>query len=201
MEMKNHLNMLPAKLQTQQLVRCRLRQWGQVWAIAAVAAALFVWVWGWSPYQESLAQVQTNEPLASELERVQHEIDVLQRSIDRLRRLEETILSVKKDVPAVTFLGVVSRSARETGGRVFVTELSCVRKDGRAPAQIEQRDAQEPPCALMTLKGVALDNLSLSRFVSSLGNAGVFASVELNSTNSPTSGSSEQRAFVVECSL
>ncbi len=199
--MKTHLNLIPWKVRQAQVVRRRLMQWAVVWAAAAGAMAGI----GVAKANQSAAVRQTLDALEAEYAPVaalRQEIRTCRQSLEAWSRREAAAAQLEDTRPALTLLGMVGRSARQCEGRLRVDQLT-VRPREQSPGA-EKKSAGKHPNAgvstLVTIKGVALDNPSVSRFVAALRQTQAFDRVELKSSAEQPAGDLKTCSYLVECS-
>ena len=128
------------------------------------------------------AQQSKYEGVASQ----KRELSTLKEQLAAAGEREVSLFVTPSADHALNMLGIVSNSARECNGRLWIEELKLT-SDVSATAQTN--------CKL-TLKGQALDNLVVAKFTATLRETGVFERVVLKP-------SSEQNRlmhnYVVEC--
>jgi Tfp pilus assembly protein PilN len=199
--MKTSLNVLPYTLRRRQLVRVRLLQWCLIWGTVTAAAGGVLYMAKYVPYQARLAELQARERKYAPLNKLKTELDAMRAELDDLQKREALAMSLADDVPDLTLLGVISRAARQSDGKVYIERLSLGRET------TPQSTAPDEPGAsagrkrggVLKLNGAGLDNLSVARFVAALRDCEVFDKVELKSTGIQTAAGAGARSYLVEC--
>lgn len=206
--MKRFVNLLPWNYRRRQLVRRRLMQWGAVGAAVLLAGA------GW--LGAGLVQRAEVQQLVADLETEYAPVAELTAQLTQgrmeLRRWEDrrkAAAALEETRPALTLLGLVSRCARACEGRLRIDQLSLQPRppspaaEPRRPASPGRTAPQPPrpsgPSATVTIKGQALDNLAVARFVANLRETRAFQRVELKSTAEQPGGQGRLRSYLVEC--
>jgi Tfp pilus assembly protein PilN len=214
--MKNYVNLLPWKCRKAQLVRLRLVQWSVAWvAVGALVVAASVAKWDqWNTTRDQTGRLEqalapTNALLA--------EIKTLSREVEQLRAGETAVAQLEAPRPALTLLGLVSRSAQECEGRLRVEQLTVTSSqlsEGNPQRTTDNRQPSTdncPPVASVAIKGVAVDDLAVARFVLALRQTKAFDRVELKSSQEHPAhdpgttqrvvaeGAWRPRSYLVEC--
>ncbi|MCA9118967.1 MAG: hypothetical protein H6822_16770 [Planctomycetaceae bacterium] len=187
--MKSHLNLLPMGYRRGQLIQRRLKQWSVLWFLAAAATVLLGWT-QWSQYQAGAAKLTAlrirYEPVAA----MKTDVIALQEKIDALQRRESLALSLADERSMLGLVGLLSEARRACDGRVSIAHLSMQRNEGDHAAT-----------SVMTLSGVAMDDLAVARFTNALREANAFVAVDLRSTGSTKVGEIEARTYTMECTF
>jgi len=197
--MKSHLNLLPWKCRKAQLIRLRLAQWCLPWAVAGGLVSA-VCVARWEQWRSSRARVERLEREHGPTTALLAEIKTLRKRAEELRDRDAVLAQLETPRPALTLLGLVSRSARECEGRLRVEQL-VLRSDGQA-AQVAgpgPPGGGAPAAASVTIKGIAADNLAVARFVLALRQTKAFDRVELKSSQEQPAERQRTRSYQVEC--
>ncbi len=204
--MKTRLNLLPWRVRRSQIVRRRLIQWTVAWAmVAGVTAGLCLAKANQrAEAQEALTRLEDEyAPIAA----VRNQIQSCRKSLEAWNRREAAAAQLEDSRPALTLVGMVSRSARVCQGRLRI-DLLTVRPRDEASRAAEKKPAEKQktptpagsPSATVTIKGAALDNLAVSRFVAALRETKAFDRVELKSSAEQPIGDVRTCSYQVECS-
>jgi hypothetical protein len=195
--MRTMINILPASYRRQQIARKRAIQWTSVIAMVLGTG----WCWHWSEMREKVRLSQELEVLAREHEPTQ---TMLKQVVDMRKQLKELqeregvakVLETQRN--ALTLLGVISKTTRQTEGRVRVTRLELNNFQdvgGRPKASL----AGAPPASGMKLAGVAIDNTSVGELLKDLQHAGIFSHVELIKLKEREDKTSALRDYELSC--
>jgi len=197
--MKNCLNLMPWRCRKAQLVRLRLGQWCLPWAVAGglvVAAGLVKW----DQWRSSGDRVERLQRACGPSDALLAEIKTFGNRVEALKAREAALAQLEYPRPALTFLGLVSRSAKECEGRLRVEHLS-LHSDGDAGAVPSRGSTRAGPGRVtsVTVKGIATDNLAVARFVLALRQTKAFDRVELKSSQEQPADRRRTRSYQVEC--
>ena len=209
--MKSHLNLLPLDYRIKALARRRILQWFLVWLSCAVAAA-GLWGLKQSRCRASRQAMQAAERSYAPLEKLTGQSEAMRSELQQLRARGTTLGGLLDERPALTLIGLVSRSARQCEGRLVVQKLLFERSEQPAnadasKANTDQDGQPEPatqntePWGLVTLEGEALDNVAVATFVVSLRDSGLFRRVELKSSVGKKSAHEQLRSYLLECDI
>jgi Tfp pilus assembly protein PilN len=199
--MKTHVNLIPWKVRRNQVIRRRLLQWAVVWAAAAGAMVAI----GAAKANQNAAVRQTLHALEAEyapIAALRQEIGTCRQNLEAWSRREAAAAQLEDTRPALTLLGLVGHSARQCEGRLRVDQLT-VRPREELPAAEKKpagKHQNAGPSTLVTIKGVALDNPAVSRFVAALRQTQAFDRVELKSSAEQPTGDLKTCSYLVECS-
>jgi Tfp pilus assembly protein PilN len=187
--MKTHLNLMSMSYRRRYLIRRRLSQWGLLWSLSIAMLSLLMWA-QWSQYHAGMARLgslrREYEPIAV----LQTDIDRIRQRLDDLQRRESLSLVLADERSLVTLVGVLSEAAQNCGGRVCIDSLN-----------LDRRASSEGVNNVLTLNGVATDDIAVSRFTTALRDRQTFAHVELKSTGSGKVGDLSARTYSLECSF
>jgi Tfp pilus assembly protein PilN len=221
--MKTHLNLLPWRCRRTQLLWLRLRQWLWPCCIAAAAGVICLAAQA-SRYAAARQRLEEQEREYLPLESLDSQIAALKGRVQQQTREIEAIRQLEGSRPALTLLGLVSQCARDCQGQLQVESLSfqaasprakgaasapqTANEPSKAPAKTLGPAAKtadkEPPepeadSTLVTIRGVALDNLSAARFIAALRQTKAFRRVDLKSTKEQPMGATRVCSWMVEC--
>ncbi len=187
--MKTHLNLMPMRYRRGQLIRRRLKQWCALWLLAACCTVLLGWT-QWSQYQAGATKLASlrirYEPIAA----MKVEVADLREKIDALQRRESLALSLADERSMLGLMGLLSQASQACDGRISIGRLSLARNGNSQSAT-----------SVLTLTGVAADDIAVSQFASALREAEAFAGVDLKSTGTTTVGGLEARSYTMECTF
>jgi hypothetical protein len=207
--MKPFVNLLPLSYRRRQLARRLLVKWSLVWmACFAISAAACGFAWYRS---QSLQQaVVAAERSAAPLQHLVEEQATMQVSIKEFDAKGTILGQVRSERPLLSLLGVVSQSARRCEGRLVVQHLGFERKDEQRTEERKspqsggpQKPAPEKnePWGRVSIRGDAMDNVTVATFVVGLRDSGLFRHVELKSCVRSPTGGREIRCYVLECDI
>ncbi len=208
--MKTYINLLPWRCRRNQLVRARLVQWSTVWAVTGVAT-LGVVLLALAGHRADTAEVEELEAEYAPIETLKAEVESLRSRVAQLGQQEAVLADLVNPRPALTLMGLVSRSVEQCEGRVRIEQLSlCPVQEPTAAAPKENEkepQGKKTPAAspvagashVAILKGIAADNLAAARFVLALRRTEAFDRVELKSSVEQPTGSEKACAYVIEC--
>ena len=205
--MRRHLNLLPWNLRCRLLLRQRLRQWAIGWALLALGVAmLFGWKWhGLSAAQENLSVWQRR---AATIQVIDVKNEKLRRQIAGLTARLSKYGHLESEQIGFQLLATISQSSSLGAGNIQVRKLTfnhtqvaeaVVVKDaapGAAKTAPVMREVRK-----LILSGVAVNNLAVAQFVSSLRDSGAFQAVDLKSSQGNKVADTGARTYQVECSF
>jgi len=187
--MKTHLNLMPMRYRRGQLIRRRLKHWSVLWLLAASCTVLLGWT-QWSQYQAGATKLASLRIRYEPIEAMKGEVASLQEHIGALQRRESLALSLADERSMLGLVGLLSQASQACDGRVSIGRLSLVRSGNDQSAT-----------SVLTLTGVAADDIAVSRFATALRMANAFAGVNLTSTGNATVGDMEARTYTMECTF
>lgn len=187
--MKTHLNLMPMRYRRGQLIRCRLKQWSVLWLLAAGCTVLLGWT-QWAQYQSGASRLASLRVRYEPIEAIKGKIAGLQEKIDALQRRESLALSLADERSMLGLVGLLSQARQACDGRISIGHLSVVRSGSSQSAT-----------SVLTLSGVAADDIAVSRFAGALRAANAFVAVDLKSTGNTTVGEKEARSYTMECTF
>lgn len=199
--MKTSLNILPYNLRLRQLVCARILQWCLICGAVSTAAGGVLYATKYLPYQARESELQARERKYAPLNKLKTELDAMRAEMDDLRKREALAMSLADDVPDLTLLGVVSRAAKQSNGKVYVKVLSLDRETVQSAPAVDEPagSTTQSRGGVLKLQGAGLDNLSVARFVAALRDSEVFEKVELKSTGIQAASDTGARSYLVEC--
>lgn len=187
--MKTHLNLLPMSYRRGQLIRRRLKQWSAVWLLVAGCTVLVGWT-QWSNYQAGATKLASLRVHYQPIAALKRDIAGLREKIDALQRRESLALSLADERSMVGLVGLLSQARQACAGRIAIGHLNLTRSG-------ESQSARH----VLTLTGVAADDIAVSQFASALRQANAFADIDLKSTGSVSVGDVEARSYTMECTF
>jgi hypothetical protein len=197
------MNLLPMSFRHRLLIRRALRFWAVVWGVSALAASIMcglLWLelWDW---RQELAHHQAE---AAALQAMQAENQKLAADITAISRRAAVVEDVHGIAQPLSLLGVVSRSAKSADRQLQVQRLQVSHIEERIvnPKTRPGTPAKDAPIRRrleVSLSGVAHDDVSVAKFVSSLRESGMFETVELKSSLGVTLPHGEARKYAVLC--
>lgn len=211
--MKTFVNLLPERLQQQQMVRRLAVRWAAAWGVCLVLGpgAYLLLRSNTRSLREEVAAAE------SDYARMQAAIrrgDAVRAEIRSLKERQRQFESLPNGHLPLSVLNLLGRSARSTAGQLRL-ETIAVREvpetEGRGgKAEGGGRRAGpdlRPPTSdirsttrvTVDIEGTALSDLSIGRFVASLRTSGVFASVVLKSSRGTETAKQPVRRFRLQC--
>ena len=187
--MKTHLNLMPMHYRRGQLIRRRLKQWSVLWLLTAGFTVLLGWT-QWTQYQTGASRLASLRVRYEPIEAIKGEVADLQERIDALQRRESLALSLADERSMLGLVGLLSQAKQACDGRISIGRLNLVRSGNRQTAT-----------SVLTLTGVAPDDIIVSRFANALRAANAFAAVDLKSTANATVGNKKARSYTMECTF
>ena len=209
-----HVNLLPSSFVWRRLLRKRMRQWGCAFGVLGIAflgvnATLFgQWFTDLREFQTMHAA--TSPILAMQAERAEIAMQSLAIS-QKLKRLKDTIATDRTQA----FLGILAQGVRQSKDTVQVqdfqlsvsdksiqsdvaTRANSSKLNGSRPISSEDSKITKKQYQL-TLRGIATESESISKFMESLQKSNVFSSIDLRSTQSKTVLERTIDEFHLEC--
>jgi hypothetical protein len=201
-----HINLLPINYRRRTLTWVRLRQWLVAWLLAWTT---LVPAW-WIKDRERRAAQSAMEPLEHEFAAVMKLQAENRRMLAKLNDVgtRETLLGeLQAEPPPLLSVALVSRSARNSGGELFVDHLTY--DSHYAQRQLYERQKKDPQRAKilpeqvihrdLVLTGLGVNNLAIAAFVVALRDAGVFNRVDLKSAVQSADSDRPAIQYLVEC--
>jgi hypothetical protein len=207
--MKTSINLIPVEHRRWHLIRRRLWQWSLFWALCLVAV-------GVNGYRKSERCRQDRQALDSARQRylpLQELTDATQAMRCELQNLQarETLVGQLREKRSVfTLLGLASRSAAKSDGRLYLSRLQFERENtaeqnrtsGKKPSDADQtQDPADTLWARVTFAGEARDNLAVATFAAALRDSGLFRRVELKSSIENAGPEPLMRTFSLICEI
>ena len=187
-------NLLPWKVQRQQLLASRLRQWLAVTA-ASVTIAL---VWFTLAWQNRAVEQRD----ADELVRQSRFVTYLSEQLESLRKQNRTLAyrealfkKLQQQVHPLGVLGIVGQAAATCSGvtvdRVESTEQTVAANKPKAP--------KESATSLISIRVEAASSLPVAQFVLALRERETFRKVELKGAGNGSMSGQASDSYVIEC--
>jgi hypothetical protein len=206
----------------------RFKQWLWPCCASAAAVVVFLAAEA-SQYVAARQRLDELQREHLPLESLDAQVAALRARIDRQTREIEVVRRLEGCRPPLALLGLVGQSARDCQGQLQIESLafhpvqraktadpsgeaarttghpSGTPKAGVPPAKPGGKTETKPPAesdgdsALVTIKGVALDNLSVARFVAALRQTKALRRVELKSTKEQPLGACRVCSWMIEC--
>jgi hypothetical protein len=171
------INLLPNLYRRQQVVRRRTKQWAVV--ICMILATGWVFHLREASAQRERAQrleVLEREHLPTQT-LLKQLVDMRQKLVD-LQRQEVIANELEHQRNALALLGVVSKAAEETGGRLRVTNMEL--SNFQSPHTAAGAGGATGQPGKLVLNGVSLDSPAVFELLDGLQNSGMFSRVVLN---------------------
>lgn len=194
--MKSMINLLPMSFRRRQMARKRTIQWMIVICVVLVAG----WASHWVELREQAALAQELEVLSREHRPTQAMLKQLMKMRHRLVTLQEQeaiARELESQRSALTILGIVSRTAAATKGRLRVTQLELTNL--QTTSLSAEAGPQGGPASGLALTGVALDNPAVAEMLDALQDSGLFGRVELQMMREREDGGGSLRDYQVKC--
>ncbi len=198
--MKTFVNMLPQSYRRQNLVRLRFVQWAPVWILVFAGAASAYWTEN-IHYKADLDGMRMKERRYAPVEKLSAELGTIRLQLTDLQKQEAVAAELVSSRPVLSLVGVVSRSARECGGNLRVSNFKLQAGASAGVLSGQRPDTAAATTRLLVLEGTAQDNLAVPKFVALLRRANVFERVELKSSKEETSQGDRGHSFHIECSF
>jgi hypothetical protein len=187
-------NLLPAKVQRQQLLSARLRQWLAV----AAAAVVFTLVWFTLAWQKRAVEQRD----ADELVRQSRFVTYLSEQVEGLRKQNRTLAyrealfkKLQQQVRPLSVLGIVGQCAASCGG-VTVDRLESAE---RSAPQTKSTDGKATSTNWISIKVKAESSLPVAQLVLALRERQAFRRVELKGAGEQTLSSQPSDSYTIEC--
>lgn len=208
--MKTHLNLMTLESRRRHLVMRHVARWSRVTALFVALAAVCWW-----RVSGDVSDVEARLNRLSKLSAPYRE----EIANNRKLRLRIQVAEQRKYLfnqlsfpqQPLQLVGIISASAREQEGKVQIVTFALgphkVASTSKPPTQRRSRRGAPPKPkketvtrSAVNLSGIADDDLTLSRFVASLRETGVFLDVELKwSGNVANSDDKQSRAYELSC--
>ena len=194
--MKTMINLLPNLYRRQQMVRRRIKQWSVVIGMVFVAG----WLLHWRELGAQRFVTQRLEALEREHQPTQtllkQLVDMRQHLVN-MQQQEAIANELEHQRNALALLGVISRTAQNTGGRLRVAKMEL--KDFQNSRQATGAGRQSGAGGSLLLTGVSLDNPAVGELMDGLQNSGMFSRVVLNVCKEREGGDVSLRDYEVSC--
>lgn len=205
--MKRHLNLLPWNCQRRTLLRQRLRTWCVVWGtLGVICLALYGSEWvGLNRARHELAEAQRR---AAPIHAIDQQNTKLSKEVASLQEDISKFGHLKNERIGIHLLGAVSQSWQSCGGKIQVQKMSLrethvqeipLDKDSKPLPATPGKPFPTRKIQTLSLTGIALNNLAISQFVSSLRDTGAFVQVDLKSSKGKDDREVNSHLYLVEC--
>ncbi len=196
--MKTSINLLPPALRRKQMARRRVIQWSAVVSLVL----LTIWIAGWIKLSEHRALSQMLELLTRE-HRPNHamleELETMRNTLQGLDHQEVVATELEQRRYILTLLGVISRSAEQSDGKLRVTNLRL--SDFQGSGSRVGRTAVGDSSSSLILSGQSLDSPSVAELIDRLNESKLFANVELIWLKERRTGGIAYQDYEVRCEL
>ena len=202
--MKDRINLLPVDFQDAIVAAGCLKRWLGIVCLAGVLAGMVLYKQHQRVShlrQERLQVSRKVNPLRTQVV----ESKKTRRLLNDLRTKHALVSMLEDELPAVQILGVVSRSARDPGRRIQVNNLRAEEILRDVPHPASPSGGPRPPKAkqetvlVVTVSGIAQDDLDVTHFVTKLRLSNMFRSVKLTSTTGGNQAVAVDRHYEVQC--
>jgi Tfp pilus assembly protein PilN len=196
--MKTAINLLPISLRRQTLVRRRSVQWCTVLCVVMLS------IWGarWFKMRELRVLNQQLEAVSREGRPAQamlQEVTEMRRQIQMLQHHESVARELERQRHVISLLGLVSRAAAQSAGKLRVTKLQAV--DMQSSYADSASKAGQTLSGTVTLTGLSLDSPAVAEFHDALLKSGLFVDVRLIKSNEQTLSGVRLYDYEVSCEL
>jgi len=199
------MNLLPASYRRGLLVRHRIRQWRLLWFAAAAISCAVCAARGNSliKVRGALAALQVRNLPLVEMQSQSHEFAMRIAALEGRESILNELTGVQQPLGLIA---VVSRSAQQADRRLQVRTLAIqhlapteIAKKNSSSSDSDALAAAQSPTVEITIRGVAIDDVAVARFVQALTDTNLFLSVELKSTLSVEHTDGPVRHYDVLC--
>jgi len=197
--MKSHINLLPRQFRQRLLFRTRIIQWSLAWTLSLIAGTgvLSVKYFQLDAMRHMLAAKQRE---SSPIQTIGAENQQIRNRLAELKARQKLLLDAERTRQPLQLVGLISRSARKTGGRLKVENFTLVPIPKAVGTGTEAKsDKPSTESYRLTLKGTALDFLAVTHFVVALRDTDVFRQVKLKSSTDTHNSRGSAREYRVEC--
>lgn len=195
----NGLNLLPWRFRRKLIARTRVRQW----SIVAISAAALVLAAAGFEYARIVRKEQTLSRLEARcqsLTKMRAESAAIQTRIAEAQKLESLLSRVENQELPFKSLGMASRMAAASNGRLQLTGLGVSRTTEAVPVADKPGVTESEERVALLLNGRAASNLAVADLVLRLRETAVFDAVTLKSGGTSTlSDATPGSPFQVEC--
>lgn len=194
--MRTMINLLPIVYRQQQVVRQRTKQWAAVISIML----LIGWLFHLREVSEQRERAQRLEVLEREhmptQTLLQQLVDMRQKLVD-LQKQEVIANELEHQRNALALLGVISKAAEGTGGRLRVTNMEL--SNFQSPHTAAGAGGATGQPGKLLLNGVSLDSPAVFELLDGLQNSGMFSRVVLNELTEREGNQLALRDYEVSC--
>lgn len=196
--MKSAINLLPIQLRRQSLIRRRTIQWCTVLCIVMST----VWAARWYKMRELRTLNQQLEAISREgrpAQEMLQEVTQMRQQIQMLQHHESVARELERQKHVLSLLGLVSRAASQSEGKLRVTNLQAV--DMQSSHVDSGSKGGETRSGTVTLIGVSLDSPAVAEFHDALLKSGLFVDVRLIKSNERSLSGTRLYEYEVSCEL
>ena len=196
--MKVALNLLPPVYRRQLLLRRRTQQWIAILCLAS--SSIFVARWykvrEYRALSQQLAAVSREGRPAQDMV---HEITNMRQQIQQLEKRQVIAQELDQQRQVLSLLGAISQAARQTNGRLRVSDCRVVDLQATDVAAGSGTEALRP--GTVTLVGISLDSPTVAECHDALLRSGLFADVRLIKSNEREAAGLAMYEYEVCCEL
>ena len=194
--MQTYVNLLPTRTAVTALLLRRVRQWSFV-ALSALFLVVVGSILEWKRIESIQAKLKRLENQVAPLPILQREVDHMQQQLDQCNARATLAAQLVDDRSMLSLIGLVSRAANESAGKVCVRQLSV--ETVSAPGRRDPGAAGNVSLRKLQLEGLGEDNLSVARFVAALRGSRVFYEVQLKASEWTQQDDRKFRNYELEC--
>ncbi|MEM6331289.1 MAG: PilN domain-containing protein [Planctomycetota bacterium] len=189
--MSRQLDLMPASARRRVAISEAVSVWSRVAVAVAIGCAAAAGFEAWRS-QHSGNHLAALEAQHGPIKLLVKDIGSLRKQIASLTASEQLAIQLASTQSMVTLVGRLGQATAYAGGDLFVEAMEYE----RLPAA-----GGDSPSQALELRGLALNNLSVTRFVEHLRSAGMFREVNLRSTAARVIARQPAVSFQVECVL
>ena len=194
--MQTYVNLLPTRTAVATLLLRRVRQWSFV-ALSALSLVVVGSIVEWKRVESIQVRLKQLENQAGPLPTLEREVDHMQQQLDQCNARATLAAQLVDDRSMLSLIGLVSRAAHESAGKVCVRQLSV--ETVSASGQRGLGVTGNVSLRKLQLEGLGEDNLSVARFVAALRESRAFHEVQLKASESTQKNDRKFRNYQLEC--
>ncbi len=196
--MKVAINLLPPVYRRQRLIRRRVLEWSVV-LLVVLSAICAARGYKLREFQGLERQLQAASRESRPAKVMLGQITEMRTQIERLNHHQAIAQQLEQQRQVLALLGAVSEAARQTRGKLHVTDCRVV--DLQATEVAQQRSNNKSQAGTVTLLGVALDSPTVVEFHDGLVRSRLFADVKLIKSNEHNQVGTALYDYEVRCEL
>jgi hypothetical protein len=190
--MSSHINLMTPRAQLRECSRTRLRQWSRILMLAICLLMLHALV-SWWPIHVRSSQRAALEAQYEPVRQVKLENNLLEQRIDDTRTDDQLELTLARQTPVVTLVGLVSRAVGQSQGKVFLDKLAYTQSDPNHPAHAN--------ASVVELEGIGADPVAIGEFADRLKTSLDFADVQVGTVEAVEINKHRMQTFKIRLSF